>query len=512
MKNQFNQTPTINRPRSVFNLSHGSKRTFDAGYIVPLTEPIEILPGDSFNLQTSILGRLATPLHPIMDNLKLRVFSFYVPNRLLWDNWQKFLGERDNPTDSIDFTVPSGVANITESHDLLTNMGVPLANQVVTNRLIPRGYWRIFDDWFRDQRLMNSADVNTGDTNAVIDNTVDYTWYQLAPSCKEFDYFTQANTSPQKGDAIDLPITGNAPIHHPGDTFDFVAVYADTANQLRRIDTDATHADISSGIGTTATQLYADLTQASGVTINELRQSLAIQRILEREARSGSRYIEILASAWGVRVPDFRLQRSEILSISTHYININPIAQTSETGTTEQGNLAAMGVVTGDSHRFSKSFVEHGYLYILGVLNADLSYQQGRHKMWGRSTRFDFYDPMFHGLGEQVLSNGEIYWQGTTADDDVFGYVPYADEYRHLRNNIGGKFLSNATASLDSWHLSQDFASLPVLNADFIKDTPPVDRVIAVPSEPHLILDCYHRIRAARPLPVYGIPKLGDRF
>lgn len=504
MNHSFSRVPRADIPRSSFNRSHGCKTTLDAGWLVPVFVD-EALPGDTFNDKMTAFGRLATPIHPFMDNLYIDSFFFAVPYRLVWDNWERFNGAQDNPGDTTDYVVPTmtspvgGYANST----LSDYFGIPTGVAGLEHSsLWHRAYNLIYNEWFRDQNLQDSVVVDKGDGP---DDPADYV---LLRRGKRHDYFTSCLPWPQKGPSVELPLGSTAPVFVDGSdpggatgvTIDNVGYEAGTGSTWK-----------PSGYGSQA--FFTDLSEATAATINQLRQAFQVQKLYERDARGGTRYIEILKSHFGVTSPDARLQRPEYLGGGSTPINVNPVAQTSETtATSPQANLSAFGTLGMNGHGFQKSFTEHCLLIGLVSVRADLTYQQGLNRMFSRQTRWDFYWPALSHIGEQAVLNKEIYAQGTAADDEAFGYQERFAEYRYKPSLITGQFRSNYAQTLDSWHLSQNFGSLPVLNASFIEEDPPVDRVIAVTEEPHVILDTYHQMYTARPMPVYSVPGLIDHF
>lgn len=513
--NRFSQVPRANIPRSSFDRSHGYKTTFDAGYLIPVFCD-EVLPGDTMSLRMTAFARLATPIFPIMDNMRLSSFFFFVPDRLVWSNFEKFNGAQDDPGDSTDFTLPvqtTPVGGYTEG-SLGDYFGIPTGVDSLDVCALPfRGYNLIFNEWFRDQNLTDSVTVDTGDGPDTDTN------YTLLRRSKRHDYFTSALPWPQKGDAIELPLGTSAPVVSAGDG----EPYFDdgTTNSLRFVANNGSTSAIFNANQTgsasltwgSQTALETDLSTATAATINQLRQAFQLQRLAERDARGGTRYIEIVKAHFGVTSPDARLQRPEYLGGGSTFVNVNAIAQTSSTdATTPQGNLAAFGTSAISGHGFSKSFTEHGWVIGLVSLQADLTYQQGLDRMWSRSTRFDRYWPSLAYIGEQTILNKEIYAQGDANDDLVFGYQERYAEYRYKPSRITGAFRSNAATPLDAWHLSIDFSALPVLNDSFIQDNPPVDRIIAVPTEPHILFDSWFNYRCARPMPIYGVPGMIDHF
>jgi len=503
----FSRVPKVDIQRSVFNRDHGLKTTFDAGYLVPIFYD-EALPGDTFTMDANGFGRLATPINPFMDNLYIETFFFAVPYRLIWNNWEKFCGEQDNPGDSTDYLVPQTTATVTNS-TLYDYFGVPTDVNLSFNNLCGRAYNLIYNEWFRDQNLQNSVVVDKGDGP---DTATDYV---LLKRGKRHDYFTSALPWPQKGDAVSLPLGTSAPLYTDAPNDGAVHIYSSSDDTLRPLYVNSTGTPLlMAGSGTAPfSEMYADLSTATAATINQLREAFQIQRLYEKDARGGTRYTEVIQSHFGVTSPDARLQRPEYLGGGKDRININPVAQTSSTDTTTpQGNLSGYGTTGFTGHRFSKSFTEHSVVIGLACVFADLTYQQGLARHFSRQTRWDFYWPALAHLGEQAVLNKEIYAQGTADDDNVFGYQERYAEYRYKPSNVTGQMRSNFAQSLDTWHLAQDFGSLPALNASFIEENPPVDRVTAVQNYPNLILDMYFKFKCARPMPTYGVPGLIDHF
>jgi len=519
----FAMVPKAEIPRSSFDTQYAHKTTFDGGYLVPIYCD-EVLPGDMHNVKATMFARLATPLFPVMDNLHLDTFFFFVPNRLVWTNWVKFMGEQANPTDSISYVVPQidspeggyAVGSLFDHFGLPTAGQITGSNMVTHNALPLRAYNLIYNEWFRDENLQNSVVVNTGDSG---DDVSDYT---LLRRGKRKDYFTGALPWPQKGASVTLPLGGSAPIKMDAATSTYGTIL-DNTNTARAIATGSAAGSslalTNAAIPTPNTALFADLSQATAATINQLRQSFQIQKLLERDARGGTRYTELLRAHFGVTPQDYRLQRPEYIGGGSTYVNVNPIAQTSATsisgGATPLGNLAAMGTALASGHGFTYHAQEHGYIIGLVNVRADLTYQQGLPKMWSRETRYDFYFPVFAHLGEQAILNKEIYVTGTSTDDDVFGYQERWAEYRYKPSQITGLFKSTSAGTIDPWHYAQKFTSLPTLNSTFIQETPPIERTTAVGSAANgqqFLMDAFFDCKMARPMPMYSVPGLIDHF
>lgn len=527
--------------RSAFNRSSNYKTTFDSGQLIPIYVD-EILPGDTVHMKTSVFARMATPIYPLMDNLYLDFFWFFVPNRLVWDKWAFFMGEEETPGDAQlapKYSIPEILISSPGPNTLADYFGIPIyaggVANVQVNALPFRAYNLIWSEWFRDENLQTRPFLTRAGGilpgPAIVDADVSY---PIRPRGRRKDYIMGALPWPQKGPTVLLPLGTAAPV-----TFTFtgspelgnnLTVASQTAYGNIEVETTAPGAvgsplmqiDGDGGNWTDATPMFwrnlgftasANLSSATAATINELRQSFQVQRLLERDSRGGTRLTELIRSHFGVVSPDARLQRPEFLAGATVPISINPVPQTSETtANAPQGNLAAFATAAGRGGSFMQSFTEHGWLMCLASARADLNYQQGLHKMWWRKTRFDHYWPALQSIGEQVILNQEVYYARAASDTQPFGYAERWSEYRYRPNIVTGQFRSDSALPLDSWHLALDFSSLPALNASLIEDRPPISRVVAVPSEPEFLLDAFFHCKHVRPLPVFSVPGMIDHF
>jgi len=532
MPNRFAQVPMAEINRSSFDRSSGLKTTINSGLLYPFFVD-EALPGDTFNLKAHGVARLATPLFPIMDNIYLDTFFFAVPYRLLWDNWEKFNGAQDKPGDSTDFTIPQvtiHASSVTGTGSLADYFGLPLssANSTTFNALPFRAYNLIWNEWFRDQNLQDPLPEFTGDATVSVTGGN----YQIVRRGKRHDYFTSCLPWPQKGEAVTVPLGASAPVVpnvFGGSDRDVPFFRNASGNQIRALEQNSGNAlvnfegansvDTSRISWDTNTGLMADLSSATAVTINTLREAFQIQKILERDARGGTRYIELIKSHFGVTSPDARLQRPEYLGGYSQPVNISQVASTARIYTdsheTFVGQLAAYGTanLNGNRNGFTHSFTEHCVVIGLVAARAELTYQNQVHRSWSRKTRFDFYWPALAQIGEQGVLNKEIYFANNpTEDEKIFGYQERYAEYRYKPSIVTNLFRSDVTTSLDAWHLALDYDSTPLLNNTFIEDNPPIKRTIAVPSEPDFILDFWFDLKCARPMPMYGVPGLIDHF
>lgn len=540
MEHSFAQVPRANIPRSTFNRSHGYKTTFDADYLIPVLVD-DIIPGDTFNVNCSFHVKLTSPtVVSLTDNLYIETFFFFVPYRLVWDNWEKFCGAQNDPGDSIDYTIPvvSGSGTETGEGSLWDYFGLPLDNKAgshidpdnVTVSALPfRAYSLVYDEWFRDQNLQDSYYLDRSDKG---DDGPD-TLFNLSGTAtgnvmsrplkrgKRHDYFTSCLPWPQKGTAVEFMTEGTADVYTAGGLGQQLGIWDVSRADHYHMDSDATYVDMSA-VNTTAetNKMYVDFASVSGgPDINDLRLAFQTQRLLERDARSGTRYTETILAHFGVTVPDFRVQRPEFLGGGSSRVQLTNIAQTTYQGTQTvedaKGALSSIGSASG-THGFTKSFVEHGLLIGLVNARADITYSQGIERYWMKQTRYEFFYPVLAQIGEQSVTMAELWTQGdgATTDDTVFGYQERYAEYRYKPSRLTNLMSVEAASNLDEFHLSEDFTSQPSLDSTFIESNTgtPLDRAISVPSQPHFIGDFYFDMKCARPMPLFGVPGNLDHF
>lgn len=527
-QNHFANVPVVGHARSAFKCDHGHKTTFDAGYWIPFMWD-EVMPGDTFKVSLIAFIRFATLLFPLMDNVRFYTAYFFVPTRLVWANSRKFFGEQVNPGDSIAYTVPKMTSTVGTGYaekSIFDYFGLPTKVAGYDHISLPlRAYNLIFNEWLRDQNLQNSLTVNLGDTSDAAGD------YALQRSCKIRDYFTSCLPFVQKGTAVAMPLGTKANVLGLG--WNSVGGGGIVTNQANNRQTDGSVVTFpfagptatagnywintsTSVTGTTVPLVYADLSTATASTINDLRTAFQVQRFLERDARNGTRYAEIVYSHFQVNFPDLHY-RPQYLGGSSDPLHISTVAQTAPAagGSTPLANLAGFGTAVIHDHGFHQSFTEHGYIIGLITSRADLNYQAGLNRKWSRTDRYSYPWPVFAHLGEQAILNKEIYCQGTaggSADAGTFGYNERYAESRFRPNIISGLFRSNATGTLDSWHLAQDFGGLPTLGSTFIVDNPPTTRVKATSGDPDFIADMRISQTVVSCLPTYSDPGYIDHF
>lgn len=537
----FAQVPHAEIRRAKFDRPFNLLTTMNEGDLVPIYVD-EVLPADTFKINLNALVRMATPLYPVMDNANIDFYFFFVPARLLWDHFQNLMGQNDSTfwAEPTEYTTPqtTAPANGWNVGTIADYMGIPTGVKGLSVNSMPfRAYAKIWNEWFRDENLQQPVTQSKDDTTTAGSNTGTALTDAEAGGlplkvCKYKDYFTSCLPSPQKAsEPVTIPMLGNAPIfmgfadgqEYPTTKYIYLNSTAAnaqgsmhnesfTAAGYPKLATQVTGAHTSAGTQGDGGYLWADLSNVAGATINELRQAIAVQHIFERDARTGTRYKEILKGAWGVTSPDARLDRSEYIGGYRLPININQVIQTSSTDSTSpQGNTAAYSMTTMSRNMCTYSATEHGYVLGLAAIRVDHSYQQGLPRMWTRTTRFSYYDPMLANLGEQAVLNREIYAQGTAKDEEVFGYQEAWADYRYRTNMVTSEMRSTYAQTLDAWHYADKYDALPTLSSSWIKEgTENIDRTLAVQSSNshQFICNFFFDQSWTRPMPVYSVPGL----
>lgn len=535
---RFAMVPRNDVPRSAFDITHMHKTTFDSGNLIPVYVD-EVLPGDSFRVKMHAFCRTATALVPVMDNLVLESFFFFTPYRLVWTNWERFMGEQTSPSDSTSFLVPQVVADAVTIGSLADYMGITVNAGTVKSLSIStlpfRAYQLIWNDWFRDE------DIDTPLTIPLTDGPD--TWASMnfmLQRRKRHDYFTSARPWPQKpthqlsvsalepgllAPTFNMTIPYGSAVGAPVSGFGMDVAGTATAGPIT-VRTSGGRTEALPNYYDSGSDVFYAKALASGagaevdvrVLIQDIRTAATIQQFMERNARGGTRYAELVRSHFGVISPDSRLQRPEYLGGGRTYVTVNPVAQTSASGvagtTTVLGEQAGVGTASVYGHGFSQSFTEHGILLGLICIRGDLSYQQGVERMWFRRTEFDFYWPALAHLGEQAILRREIYAVGEATDTTVFGYQERWSEYKYKPSRISGEFRSTGTTPIDMWHLSQKFLTAPSLNSNFLIEAPPVDRVLQVQTGGghQFLIDTLFDIRKVSPMPMFSIPGVSMRL
>lgn len=548
---KFSQIPKMNVSRSKFIRKQDVKFTMDAGKLIPFYVD-EVLPGDTFSVDTAGICRMATPIYPVMDNCYLDVYYFYTPMRILWDHAKEFFGENNTNAwvQKTEYKIPKlrlkrnqgDGAEIPGENTIADYFGIPTKiikqedtkTSIEINALPFRAYVKIWNEWFRDQNIDNPAILETGDKeidygsdSKTKDTILEKAKNGGAPLWvnKFHDYFTSALPSPQKGEPTLIPMSGDANVYLYNTVQDKVYngnIWLESTNQYApRLNQEHSSmgpdklvqvigSTTKNGSDQTQAIFKADLSTVTGATINNLRQAFAVQQFMEADARGGTRYREIVSNHFGVYIDDKTVQIPEYLGGQRYMINVSQVVQTSATDTTSpQGNAAAISVTPFTENSFTKSFQEHGYVIGVCCIRNDNTYQQGLEKMWNRSEKYDFYWPEFAHLGEQAVLNKEIFVQGTADDEKAFGYQEAYAEYRYKPNRVAGLFRSNAKQSLDSWHYADYYTKLPTLSQDWLaSDKANINRTLAVQSQPQFIVDMLITNESVRPMPIYGTPGL----
>lgn len=506
-------------PRSKFSGSFSIKLTFDAGLIIPFHVE-EVYPGDHFRYQFTPFVRTSTPLFPIMDSQRIDIHAFFVPYRLVWENWVRLMGQQESPGDSIAYTVPqaTSLGNGFAVGSVGDYMGLPTvgqcAAQLSVSRLPFRAYNLVYNTWYRDENLVNAASFSRDDVSGVSESN-----YPLRRRAKSHDYFTSCLPWPQKfvAPSIQSPVSGigtnNTDLASGVGGNMQVTPSPSFPGGLQAV---ANYYTSAGGDDIRIAALAAGTMQVFAETdINLFRQAMQIQTFLERLARGGSRYTEMVENIFGVKNPDARLQRPEFIGGGSTPLQFTPIAQTAPTAGVPLGALGAAGTAVGGSTA-SYAATEHGVILCLLSVKSELSYSQGVARFWDRKTLYDFYNPAFAGLGEQAVLRREIFATGVPTDDNtVFGYQERYHELRTHYSGVRGLFRPTAAGNIDEWHLSQVFSPAPTLSQTFIEDSPPMTRVLAAGSAANgmqYLADIHVRCEMTRPVPVYGTPVSLGRF
>lgn len=537
----YAQVPHAEIRRAKFQRDFNLLTTMNEGELVPIYLD-EVLPADTFKINLNALVRMATPLYPVMDNAYMDFYFFFVPARLLWKHFQNLMGQNDSTfwAETTEYTTPvtTAPAGGWNVGTLADYFGIPTGvSGLKVNSLPFRAYAKVWNEWFRDENLQQPVTQNMDDTTTTGVNTGTNLSDAEAGGlplkvCKYKDYFTSCLPSPQKAaEPVTIPMLGNAPVKIYGDAeltsepnwlYDErsyiggntarAKIYATNPTTNEKNKNKLSWNGVYNGHTDTDQIAYigADLSNITGATINELRQAIAVQHIFERDARTGTRYKEILKGAWGVTSPDARLDRSEYIGGHRMPINVNQVIQTSSTDSTSpQGNTGAYSMTTLSRNMCTYSATEHGYVLGLAAIRVDHSYQQGLSRLWTRSTRFSYYDPMLANLGEQAVLNQEIYAQGKPQDEEVFGYQEAWADYRYRTNMVTSEMRSTYAQTLDAWHYADKYGALPTLSSSWIKEgTENIDRTLAVQSSNshQFICNFYYEQAWTRPMPIYSIP------
>lgn len=549
---QFSQIPKMNISRSKFIRKQDVKFTMDAGKLIPFYVD-EVIPGDTFSVDTAGICRMSTPIYPVMDNCYLDVYYFFTPMRIVWDHTKQFFGENNTDawTQKTEYTIPKvllkGRAEWNEQNtphegSIADYMGVPInitkendpEIKGKINALPFRAYVKIWNEWFRDQNIDNPAVCPTNENE--IEMKIGGTWNEIPKDellkaaytggteplwvNKLHDYFTSSLPTPQKGEPTLIPMSGDANVYmystvqnkvYDGDIWlESTNAYAPRFNQQGDKLVQVFGSKTKNGSDETQSIFKADLSTVTGATINNLRQAFAVQQFMEADARGGTRYREIIKNHFGVDIDDKTIQIPEYLGGQRYMVNVSQVVQTSATNTTSpQGNAAAISVTPFTENSFTKSFQEHGYVIGVCCVRNDNTYQQGLERMWSRTEKYDFYWPEFAHLGEQAVLNKEIYMQGKQEDEKAFGYQEAYSEYRYKPNRVAGKFRSTAKQPLDSWHYADYYTKLPTLSQDWLaSDKTNINRTLAVQNQPQFIVDMLITNESVRPMPIYGTPGL----